>query len=233
MLLPDLSFEKEIWQRGFNFVGGVDEVGRGCFAGPVVTGCVVFPKEIKVTNGVYINDSKKLTTKLRYDAAIWIKNNAISWGVGVGSVAEINNRGIVAATSSAFRRAIQNANKRTQTRIDYLLIDAFYIRNINGLRMPIKTARKNGNRNDGNARQLAVVKGDQKILSVAAASIIAKVYRDSLMESIGMRSFYKKYGWEKNKGYGTKRHRNAILRYGVTRYHRKKFVSTFLAKNQN
>ena len=114
----------------------------------------------------------------------------------------------------AFRRAIKNCGKR----IDYLLVDAFYIPYVKGLR------RKN---------QTPIVKGDTKSVSIAAASIIAKVYRDKLMRAISEDPKYKKYRWQENKGYGTLRHRKAIMKYGITKLHRKKFVETFFKKSSS
>lgn len=188
-------------------IAGVDEVGRGCFAGPVVAGCVAF---WQIPNNIKINDSKKLNPKQRERAAFWIKRNALCYGIGKASVAEINKLGIKKASEIAFRRAIKNCNKR----IDYLLIDAFYIPYIKGLR------RKN---------QKPIIKGDNKSVSIAAASIIAKVYRDKLMTKLAQNPKYKKYNWDKNKGYGTLAHRKAIQNNGISRMHRKKFVETFLS----
>ena len=206
--LPDFSFEKKLWKRNFKIVAGVDEVGRGSFAGPVVTAAVAFApvqsakfrvQSLKIT----INDSKKLTPKQREKANKWIKENALYWAVGEASVNEINKLGIVKATQIAFRKAI------SKTKADFLLIDAFYIPYVAGLR------RKN---------QKAIIKGDTKSISIAAASIIAKVYRDKLMTDLSKKAKYKEYGWDKNKGYGTLDHRNAIKKYGLTRLHRRDFV---------
>lgn len=203
MILPNFSFEKPVWKKGFKAIAGVDEVGRGSFAGPVVAGCVVFSPEVKIPKEIVINDSKLVSPKRRLIASDWIKGNAISWGIGEGSVAQINKFGIKKATEIAFRKAIKKVSP------DYLLIDAFYIPYVKGLR------RKN---------QMAIVKGDTKSLSIAAASIIAKVYRDKLMTALSKKPKYKKYKWGKNKGYGTRLHRNAIKKYGITKYHRKDFV---------
>lgn len=235
---PNFEFEKGLWKRDFQIVAGVDEVGRGCFAGPVVAGVVSFARNSsfqfplinKKGEKVIINDSKKLSAGKRLIAYDWIKENAIAWGVGIGTVAEINRLGMSKATASAFRRAVSSANKRLSDRIDFLLIDAFYIPYVVGLRMPIIFARKRGKTPNASSRQMAIVKGDEKSITIAAASIIAKVYRDSLMVTIGTRPKYKKYGWVSNKGYGTKLHRDAIIRYGITGYHRKQFINTYLAK---
>ena len=242
--LPDFSFEKRLWKKDYKFVAGCDEVGRGCFAGPVVTSCVVFQKNTFDTFDTFgtsdafpkIDDSKKLSAVQRERAAKWIKKNSLAWGIGVGKVSEINRLGMSKATYSAFRRSITIANKKTGSRVDYLLIDAFYIPYVRGLRIPLKTlrlrsgqAKKFGDL-EISGRQLAIIDGDEKSLSIAAASIIAKVYRDRLMESLSKKSKFKKYGWDKNKGYGTKKHQEAILRHGITKFHRKKFIESFLLK---
>lgn len=185
----------------------MDEVGRGSFAGPVVAGTVAFSPDLKV--GVKINDSKKLTPRQREIANKWIKNNALAWGIGEAGVGKINKFGIKKATEIAFRKAINNCKPE----INFLLIDAFFVPYVRGLR------RKN---------QLPIINGDEKSLSIAAASIIAKVYRDNLMASLAKKPKYRKYKWQKNKGYGTKEHQKAIRRYGVTKLHRKLFVRNYI-----
>jgi ribonuclease HII len=214
MTLPDFSFEKKVYKNGYRVIAGMDEVGRGCFAGPVVAGCVVFPLEPETDNyqsRPVINDSKKLSSKQREVANSWIRNNAIAYGIGRAGASEINKVGIKKATEIAFRRAIVAC----EVKIDYLLVDAFYIPYVKGLR------RKN---------QKAIIKGDAKSISIAAASIIAKVYRDSLMVRLGKNPKYRMYGWGQNKGYGTQIHREAITKYGITRQHRNKFVETYLSR---
>jgi len=219
MSLPDFSFEKSISKKGYRVIAGVDEVGRGSFAGPVVAAVVAFAQgrefeNLNVGNSqnkIVVNDSKKMTPKQRERSAFWIKRESLCYGIGWASVAQINKLGIKKASEIAFRHAIKNCNRR----IDYLLIDAFYIPYIKGLR------RKN---------QKPIVKGDTRSVSIAAASVIAKVYRDKLMNSLGNRPKYKKYAWDKNKGYGTLGHRKAIIKYGTSRLHRKIFVETFLSR---
>lgn len=220
MILPHFSFEKKALKEGFKTIAGIDEVGRGAFAGPVVAGCVVFRRDIyksfKQGVGVKINDSKKLTPKAREKASMWIKDNAVAWGIGEAPVTVVNRLGIVKASQMAFRRAVEDANKKIGTKIDFLLIDAFYAPYVKGLR------RKN---------QKAIIKGDTKSISIAAASIVAKVYRDHLMEKLGRTRKYKKYGWDKNKGYGTASHRTAIKKHGRTRLHRKLFIESTLKED--
>lgn len=190
-------------------VAGIDEVGRGAFAGPLVAAAVVMangqakPKQIK------INDSKKLTKRQREVSAEWIRENALAWGIGQASVSFIDRHGLTKATFFAYRQAIRSAEKKLRKEIEILIIDAFYLPRIKKL---------------PKSRQFAFIKGDSKSSSVAAASIIAKVYRDGLMEQLSRRSIFNKYGWEKNAGYGTKQHRHAIKLYGTTLQHRKLFL---------
>lgn len=206
MRLPNFSFEKKLWKK-YRYIAGADEVGRGSFAGPVVAGAVVFPPDLKVE--VRINDSKKLSQKRREIANKWIRENSLAWGIGEAGVGKINKYGIKKATEIAFRRAIKNCGE-----VNYLLIDAFFVPYVKGLR------RKN---------QLPIINGDEKSLSIAAASIIAKVHRDNLMVSLGKKPKYRKYKWQKNKGYGTRKHQKAISKYGITRLHRKLFVRNFVS----
>ena len=149
-----------------------------------------------------------MAPKQRELASFWIKRNALCYGIGWASVAQINKFGIKKASEIAFRKAIKNCG----IEINYILIDAFYVPYVRGLR------RKN---------QKPIIKGDTKSISIAAASIIAKVYRDELMTKLSKNRKYKKYGWDKNKGYGTLIHRNVIQKYGLTRLHRKKFVESY------
>jgi len=234
MKLPNFKYERMIWKRGYKFVAGCDEVGRGCLAGPVIAACCVFNPHNPSTIThlpVRIDDSKKLSAKLRELADSWIKENSLTWGVGKGTVAEINKYGLSKATNSAFRRAMTDANNRMNVRIDYLLIDAFYIPYIRQLRVGKRNGileRRNPKIVDSRSRQLAIVNGDEKSISIAAASIIAKVYRDNMMVRLSQQTKYKKYGWDKNKGYGTKEHQKALRKYGVTKLHRSLFVSKFL-----
>lgn len=223
--LPGFFFERKIWKKGYKTIAGTDEVGRGCFAGPVVAAAVVFSPILNtkygIPNTIVIDDSKRLRPRQRELSAEWIKKNALAWGIGETSAADINRLGMSKATKKAFRKAISQARQKLEQRIDYLLIDAFFIPYIPGLPTRRKKTR----------RQLPIVGGDQKSVSIAAASIIAKVYRDNLMLRLSKRPKFKKYGWGRNKGYGTKEHQKAIKKYGITRYHRKAFVETFLSKN--
>ncbi len=222
-MLPNFRFERKLWKRGYRIIAGVDEVGRGSFAGPVVAAAVAFAPMTNLQLPIYnekrqkiiIDDSKRMTAKQREKAEKWIKENVLSWGIGEVSTTLINRSGMAKATKKAFRKAISETRKKLGKKIDYLLADAFFISYVPGL------PRKR--------RQLAIIDGDQKSFSIAAASIIAKVYRDKLMLRLSKKSKFKKYGWGRNKGYGTKEHQKAIKKYGITRYHRKQFVNTFLS----
>lgn len=204
---PNFHYESRLWRQGASIVAGADEVGRGAFAGPVVAAVVAFSPNIKLA--VEINDSKKLSPKKRELANHWIKHHALFWSIGQGSVTEINRFGIVKATHRAFRRAIHSS----QTDINHLLLDAFYLPHTNALPQSFQTPIK---------------KGDSLSISIAAASIIAKVHRDALMCTLHQR--YQQYHWQANKGYGTLFHRQAIQAYGVCPYHRTCFIKNTLAR---
>lgn len=198
-----LKFEKKLYKKGYSLIGGVDEVGRGPLIGPVVAACVILPKNFY---NAEINDSKTLTEKKReylYDVII---ESAISVGIGVVSAKEIDEINILEATKKAMKEAIKNMNIKPE----YLLIDA----------VKLKT----------DIPYEAIIKGDAKSESIAAASIIAKVTRDRML--IELDKEYPMYGFKKNKGYGTKEHLSAIEKYGVLESHRKSFkpVSDYIEK---
>lgn len=200
MVYSDLEEEWKLWQKGYRLICGVDEVGRGCFAGPVVAGAVVFSQDCQIPGG--IADSKLLKPRQRQRLAAQIKKCALSWAVGEIPVRDINRFGVGRANQMAFRKAVRSLAKKP----DFVLVDAFYIRHLQGL------GRKN---------QRAIIKGDRTSISIAAASIIAKVYRDNLMKKLAKK--YPLYGFAKHKGYGTKDHQEAIRQYGLTPLHRRSF----------
>lgn len=215
MKKPSFKEEKKIWREGCEFVIGVDEVGRGSFAGPVVAGAIVFKKNSKLKNSLSeINDSKLLNQKKRNVLAKEIKREASLYAVSIIGVSVINKLGIKKATEKAFRKAISNIISKTSKKSEYsilntqyyLLADGFNIKYIRGI---------------GLVNQKAIIKGDRKSISIAAASIIAKVYRDRLMRKLNRK--YPGYGFAKNKGYGTKFHRDALKKYGLTEIHRTSF----------
>lgn len=200
---PDFEEENRLWNNGFNYIAGLDEVGRGCFAGPVVAAAVILPQNFPETDG--INDSKLLSPRQRERLAGIIRKNALAYSIAEISVREINKKGIGKSSQMAFRIAL----KDLKIKPDYILIDAFYIRHVN---------RKN---------QKPIIKGDRKSVTIAAASIIAKVYRDELMRRLDRK--YPRYGFKTHKGYGTKKHQEAIKKFGLCRIHRKSFdLSKFL-----
>lgn len=197
MITPNLDLEQKLWKQGYSYICGVDEVGRGSFAGPICVGAVIFPRDCQLIDGVM--DSKLLKPRQREQLVEKIKNRALAWVVAEVGVATINKVGIGKATQMAFRKALRQCSVQA----DFVLIDAFYIKHLN---------RK---------RQKAVKDGDTICASISAASIIAKVYRDKLMKKLSKK--YPKYGFGKHKGYGTKRHQEAIKQYGLSRIHRTSF----------
>jgi ribonuclease HII len=197
MIYSNLDFEEELWQQGFSQICGIDEVGRGCFAGPVVAGAVIFSSNTKIPKG--IADSKLLKPKVREELSQEIKQTALCWAVGEVSVEVINKVGIGKATHLAYHEAIKNLCHTP----DFLVIDAFFI---DGLDKKMQRPIKNG---------------DKLSSSIAAASIVAKVYRDALMVELSRK--YPQYGMDKHKGYGTKAHRDAIKQNGLCELHRTSF----------
>ena len=211
---PSFKYEQKSWQKGCHFVVGIDEVGRGSFAGPVVVGAVVFPPNILEVDGV--NDSKLLKPRFRELMAKTIKEKALAYDISEVRVSVINKIGIGKATEKAMRKTVKDLEKKG-VRIDCVLIDHFNISYLPGF---------------PKAKQIPVTHGDKLSFSIAAASILAKVYRDKIMLRLSKKPRYKKYGWGRNKGYGTKEHGEAILKNGLTRLHRKKYVQTWLIKKE-
>lgn len=197
MIYASLRLEKKLWHKGFKLVCGVDEVGRGSFAGPVVVGAVIFPPNVILPEG--LADSKLLKPRQREQLAIRIKNQALCGAVAKIGVAAINRVGIGNATHMAFRKAIRLLEQKP----DFVLIDAFYIKHLN---------RK---------KQQLIKDGDKICASIAAASILAKVYRDKLMKKLHRK--YPDYGFARHKGYGTKFHQQALAKYGLSELHRRSF----------
>lgn len=208
--LPTFKEELSLWSKGYSFVAGLDEVGRGAFAGPVVVAAVIFPQNHQFLhrNLLEINDSKKLSAKKREELAVDIKKEASGYVIIEGSVNDINTFGIGKATQSAFLKAALTLSVVP----DFYLIDAFYVEGID------KQIQK------------PIIHGDTLSISIAAASIIAKVYRDELMESF--HGQYPKYNFLENKGYGTAFHRAQLGEYGLSPLHRTSFsLEKFLSEN--
>ena len=193
--LEEMSvYEKEYEKYGY--VCGIDEAGRGPLAGPVVAAAVILPKDEKI---LFVNDSKKLSEKKREALFEEIKTKAVSYGIGIVDHNIIDEMNILQATYEAMRIAVSKLNPEP----DVCLNDAVTIPDLNRLQVPI-------------------IKGDAKSVSIAAASILAKVTRDRLMK--GLAEDYPEYGFEKHKGYGTKAHMEAIRQYGPSPVHRKTFL---------
>ncbi|MBE5936654.1 MAG: ribonuclease HII [Lachnospiraceae bacterium] len=192
----DAMMEYERKYGEFQYICGVDEAGRGPLAGPVVAGAVILPKDCYIE---YLNDSKKLSEKRREALYDIITEKAIAYGVGIVSPEVIDEINILEATYLAMKEAIANLNVKPQM----ILADAVHIPEIG---IP----------------QIGIVKGDAKSVSIAAASIIAKVTRDRMMCMYD--ELYPEYGFAKHKGYGTKAHMDALHTYGITPIHRTTFV---------
>jgi ribonuclease HII len=201
--LPTLEEEMALFEQGYSFVAGLDEAGRGCLAGPVVAAAVILPLSSDIEdilarfNGV--NDSKQLTMLARERLYDQIMQNALAVGVGSGSVEMIDKCNILQATKHAMRDALDQLSPTPQA----LLLDAIHLP---GLTIP----------------QRSLIKGDARCLSIAAASIIAKVTRDRLM--LTLHKEYPEYGFDQHKGYGTVAHLAALQSHGATPHHRYSFA---------
>ena len=195
-----LEFERK-YGTDFHCICGIDEAGRGPFAGPVVAGAVVLPEGLTIEG---LNDSKKVSAKRREELYEEIKEKAVSFGIGMSSPGRIDEINILQATYEAMRHAVEDLDVVP----DLLLNDAVTIPQI-----PI--------------RQVGIVKGDGRSLSIAAASIMAKVTRDRIM--VEYAELYPEYGFEKNKGYGSEEHRAALRQYGPCPIHRHTFIHNWIS----
>lgn len=196
---PNLSYEKQLWEEGYRVIAGLDEAGRGAWAGPVYAAAVVLPNDDRVCDLLSgVRDSKQMTAQQRERYEGCIKSVSITWAVGFASEGEIDELGIVPATCLAMQRAIDELVYPP----NYLLID--YI--------PL---------NDCACPQLSLPKGDCQSLSIAAASVLAKTSRDAYM--VAQDKEYPGYGFARHKGYGTAQHRAALNTIGPTEFHRKTF----------
>ena len=196
--------EKQLRAEGLSYIAGVDEVGRGPLAGPVVTAAVVLPAEFDVLG---IDDSKKLSEKRREELYEIITEKALAWGIGMADHQVIDEINILQATKQAMKQAVEEADRmlreRTGGSIERVLLDAV---ELPGLQVP----------------QESIIKGDAKVLAIAAASIVAKVTRDRMMVRYARE--YPWYAFEKNKGYGTKDHYAGLREHGLCPIHRKTFL---------
>lgn len=199
--MVDFEIEKEYTEKGFQLICGIDEAGRGPLAGPVCAAAVILPIGTEIEG---LNDSKKLTEKKREMLFPIITKKAIAYGIGFASEQEIDEINVLNATFLAMRRAVEALGISP----DLLLIDG------------------NQKPKIGVGEEVTVIKGDAKSVSVAAASVLAKVSRDRYMLEIAQE--YPQYAFEKHKGYGTKLHYEKIAEYGVSPIHRKTFLKKIL-----
>ena len=200
--LQELSkYEMEYYSKGYKYICGIDEAGRGPLAGPVVAGAVILPEGCLIEG---INDSKKLSEKKREKLYDEITKNSISWSVGIVDNNEIDEINILEATRKAMNMAISGLGQKP----DFILIDAEKKVNTNGI------------------PYLPIIKGDALSISIGAASIIAKVTRDRIMYEYD--KIFPIYGFAKHKGYGTKAHIEAIGENGICMIHRKSFTRNFI-----
>jgi ribonuclease HII len=199
---PTLAYEQDLWKAGFTRIAGIDEAGRGAWAGPVCAAVVILPPDPTLTRTLdRVRDSKLMTPQARQAWAPRIREVALAWAVGYASAQEIDALGILPSTRLASTRALLSLSPASFSP-DYLLTDYLIFPNIE---LP----------------QTALVKGDRLSLSVAAASVLAKTSRDADM--CGMDNWYPGYGFARHKGYGTSLHRQALLQFGRCEIHRKSF----------
>jgi ribonuclease HII len=198
---PDIQFETELWLSGLNFTAGIDEAGRGAWAGPVTAGAVILPPDDPDISSrlLGVRDSKQMSARLREKWAINIRQVALAVSTGWADFDEIDELGILPATRLAMERAVAGLN----CQIDHLLIDAVVLRDI---KIP----------------QTSLIKGDARSLSIAAASIIAKTERDHYMELLEEK--IPDYGFARHKGYGTAFHQESLSKLGVSAVHRKSYA---------
>lgn len=202
------KYEKELYKKGIKYIGGVDEVGRGPLIGPVVTACVVLPKNFKLEG---LTDSKQLSEKKRNEFYKYIKENALACEVGIIGPEIIDEVNIYEATKLAMLEAINKVKEKIK--LEHVLIDA----------MPLEL----------DIDSTSIIKGDAKSISIAAASVIAKVTRDEMMYELDEK--YPQYGFKSHKGYPTKKHIEAINKYGLIEGYRKTYgpVKELLKEAQN
>ncbi len=199
------KYENKLRKTGINYIGGVDEVGRGPLIGNVTAACVVLPKKFKLEG---LTDSKKLSEKKRNEFYEVIMDKALAVGIGEVSAKKIDEVNIYEATKVAMKIAIDEVRKKIN--LEHVLIDA----------MPL----------DLDIPTTSIIKGDSKSISIAAASVIAKVTRDREMYELDKK--YPMYDLKNNKGYGTKKHMEALEKYGITKYHRLSYAPVFKYKEK-
>jgi len=199
---PGLHLEQALWEKGIKFVAGIDEAGRGAWAGPVMAGAVILPNEPCLASNLSgVRDSKQMTARQRERWALVIKSVALSWSIGLSSADEIDRIGILPANRLAMTRAIDDLALHSE----YHLFDFIHWKDC-----PYPGEK--------------FVKGEQQSLSIAAASVLAKTARDELMRALDFE--YPGYGFARHKGYGTRVHHSAIQELGLCEIHRKSFSIT-------
>jgi ribonuclease HII len=203
--LQDMKrYEMSLYENGAVFIAGVDEVGRGPLAGPVVAAAVILPPDFDI---VGIDDSKKLSEKKRNELDVLIRESAIAFGIGMCNERVIDEINILEATKLAMKEAIHETERMLGSRIDHILLDAVKL-------------------HDLDRPQTAIIHGDGLSVSIAAASIVAKVTRDALMAEYSQ--IYPHYCFEQNKGYGTQAHYQGIEEHGICQIHRRSFLKKYL-----
>lgn len=214
MRKPSFKEERKLWKDGIEYVLGIDEVGRGAFAGPIVAAGVAYRKNFQHPVLDKINDSKLLKPKIREELCTIIKKQALIWTIESIEVPFINKYGIGKANSAVFRKVLKKLFSQMKNDLNhFILIDGFHAKYLPG----------------GVNKQKAIIDGDQKSITIAAASIIAKVYRDNLMRRLG--KIHPQYKLSRNKGYGTKKHQQALKLYGLSEIHRRSFnLNKFLSQ---
>ncbi len=198
MILPTKKEEEKLYRIGVSLIAGIDESGKGPLAGPVVSAAVIFPRGVRIKN---IRDSKKLTKKRREELFEIIQKKALAVGVGLSSEKEIDRYHIVKATLLSMRKAVLKLSKTPE----YIFIDGRDI-------VP-----------DLDINQKSIIRGDENVFSIAAASIIAKVTRDKIMRKYHLK--FPVYGFDRHKGYGTQLHFEMLKKYGPCPIHRRSFKS--------
>ena len=196
-----LKIEQELWDKGYNYIACIDEVGRGCLAGSVVTCAIIMPKDLLIDG---VNDSKKLTAKKRDNLYEIIKDSAIAYGIGELDCNKVDEYNIKNATKLAMVQAIENIRDKEGNKIipDYVIVDAEEL----NIDIP----------------QSSIIHGDANCHGIAAASIIAKVTRDRIMKEYHLK--WPEYGFDSHKGYGTKYHLEALRQHGPCPIHRMTFA---------
>lgn len=199
MSRPSVRIENQYLSQGFQNIAGLDEAGKGAWAGPLVAAAVILPEKVRLPR---LNDSKLLTEKKREELYELITRKALAWGVGIEDAYLIDEIGL----AEAHRRTMRKAVQQLSIAADLLLVDGFGIKQLG-------------------VESICIVKGDQKVRCIAAASIIAKVTRDRLMNELHEQ--HPEYGFAEHKGYGTKQHQEALAEHGICPLHRLSYIPVF------